>query len=373
MSFYATRSNNIRETIQSLNWTIILLTITLGLVGVAFQYSVGGESFSPWAWRHLLRLGFAVVVMILIASIPLRTVFNSGYVLYSVLLVGLVGVELFGSTEMGAQRWLDLGIVKLQPSELMRIGSVLALAKFYQSVYIEDVSKIRFLVIPIILILAPAVLVYRQPDLGTSILLMVTGVSVLFLAGVNIRYFLAATALLLASMPLVWGQLKEYQQNRILTFFDPERDPLGAGYHIIQSKIGIGSGGLSGKGFGDGTQSRLNFLPEKHTDFIFTIYAEEMGFFGTLVLVALFASLLIAIYLVTREVKTQFSRLLVAGLAVSIFLYIFVNLAMVMGIAPVVGVPLPFVSYGGTSLLTFAITIGLILCVDRQPTADIGK
>ena len=373
MSFYSTRSVSIRETLASLNWVIILLTVTLGLIGVAIQYSVGGSSFSPWAWRHLLRLGFAAAAMIAIANIPLRSIYKSAYVIYAVLLIALVGVELFGATRMGAQRWLDLGFVRLQPSELMRIGTVLALAKFYQSVYVEDVSKLRSLMVPIVLILAPAILVYRQPDLGTAILLVVTGVSILFMAGVNIRYFLLSIVVLLASMPLVWGRLKEYQQNRILTFFDPERDPLGAGYHIIQSKIGIGSGGLSGKGFGDGTQSRLNFLPEKQTEFIFTIYAEELGFFGSLALIALFIGLLGAIYVVTREVKSQFSRLLVAGLAVSIFLYVFVNLAMVMGMAPVVGVPLPLVSYGGTSLLTFAIAIGLILCVDRQPTADIGK
>jgi rod shape determining protein RodA len=311
--------------------------------------------------------------MLALARLSIKFFYNGAYFIYGGLLVALIGVEVFGKIHMGAQRWLDLGFAQFQPSEIMRIGVVLALARYYQGVYPEKISRVSFLIIPVLIIMAPAVLVLRQPDLGTTILLALTGLSVLFLAGVSLKYFLAGLAILAASFPVVWARLQLYQKDRILTFFDPERDPLGSGYHIIQSKIGIGSGGFSGKGFGDGTQSRLNFLPEKHTDFIFTMFAEEMGFIGSLGLIGLYIALLIAIFLVAREVKTQFSRLLVSGLAVSLFLYLFINLAMVMGLAPVVGVPLPFVSYGGTSLMTFIISLGIILCADRNANVEVGK
>lgn len=373
MSFYSSRATNWQDRLRAVNWSVIGLVLAIGLVGVVAQYSVAGESFAPWAWRHVLRLLVAVGVMILIANLSLRTIYRSAYLVYAVIALSLIAVEVVGSINMGAQRWLDLGVIKFQPSELMRIGIVLALARYYQEVEASDVSRLRYIIFPLIIICLPAFLVFRQPDLGTAILLVVIGFSILFLAGVSVRYFMLTGIGLAASFPIVWTRLQNYQQNRILTFFDPERDPLGAGYHIIQSKIGIGSGGLMGKGLGDGTQSRLNFLPEKHTDFIFTIFAEETGFVGSLLLIGLFMALLLSLFFVARELKTHFGRLLVAGFGVSLFLYFFVNLAMVMGLAPVVGVPLPFVSYGGTSLLTFSIAMGLILCVDRQTSIDLGR
>ena len=373
MAIQSSRTDTIRSFLAELNWGIISLTLILGMVGVASLYSVAGETIYPWSWRHLVRLVIGLLIMIAIARLSIKFIYNSAYVIYGTILAALVGVELFGNIHMGAQRWLDLGIAQFQPSEVMRIGIVLALARYYQGVYPEKISKLSFIIIPMLIIIAPSVLVLRQPDLGTTILLAITGLSVLFLAGVSLKYFLAGFATLAASFPVVWGRLQVYQKDRILTFFNPERDPLGSGYHIIQSKIGIGSGGFSGKGFGDGTQSRLNFLPEKHTDFIFTMFAEEMGFIGSLGLIGLYVGLIIAIFLVAREVKTQFSRLLVSGLAVSLFLYLFVNLAMVMGLAPVVGVPLPFVSFGGTSLITFMISLGVILCADRNANVEVGK
>lgn len=373
MSFYSTKSISLKERILHLNWSIIAMVLAIGLTGVVTQYSVAGENFGPWAWRHVVRLIVAVGLMVVIANISLRTVFRSAYFIYGGLALALLAVDLFGTINMGAQRWLDLGLIKFQPSELMRIGMVLALAKYYQSVEVSDISRLRYLIIPVLIICVPAFFILRQPDLGTAILLVVIGFSVLFLSGLSVRYFILAGVGLAASFPVVWTRLQTYQQNRILTFFDPERDPLGAGYHIIQSKIGIGSGGLTGKGLGDGTQSRLNFLPEKHTDFIFTIFAEETGFIGSLFLIGLFVALLIGLFMITRDLKTHFGRLVVSGFAVSLFLYFFVNLAMVMGLAPVVGVPLPFVSYGGTSLLTFSIAMGLILCVDRQASMEVGR
>lgn len=373
MSIYSSRSARWLDYFTEVNWTVIGLVIAIGLIGVLAQYSVAGESMTPWAWRHMFRLAVAVGLMIIIANISVRTVFRTAGFIYGGLLLALFAVEFVGEVNMGAQRWLDLGVIKFQPSELMRIGIILALARYYNDFDPADVSHPRNVIVPVLIIFLPALLVYRQPDLGTAILMVVSGVSVLFIVGLSLRYFITAGVILIASFPIVWTRLQTYQQSRILTFFDPERDPLGAGYHIIQSKIGIGSGGLIGKGIGDGTQSRLNFLPEKHTDFIFTIFAEETGFMGSLLLIALYTGLIATIFLIAREVKTQFGRLVVVGSGVTLFIYIFVNLAMVMGLAPVVGVPLPFVSYGGTSLLTFAITIGLILCVERQSHVEVGR
>lgn len=361
------------DVLAGLNRSLIFLVIALGLVGVAAQYSVAGESFSPWAWKHLMRLAVGVALMIGIATISPNRFFSMAYPFFAICLLGLIAVELFGELNMGARRWLDLGIFRVQPSELTRIGLVLALARYYHSINEGDVSRPIFLLVPILLISVPAYLIYRQPDLGTALLLAMIGLTILFLTGVSVRYFLGAFVGLAAGFPFVWRALQPYQQDRILIFFDPERDPLGAGYHIIQSIIGIGSGGLSGKGFGDGTQNRLNFLPEKHTDFIFTMFAEEMGFLGSLLVLALFSGILITIFFMARDMKGHFGRLTVLGLGASLFLYMFVNLAMVMGLAPVVGVPLPFVSYGGTSLLTFALTLGIILSLDRQSSVDVGR
>ncbi len=360
------------DVLSGLNKTLIFLVIALGLVGVAAQYSVAGESFSPWAWRHLLRLAIGVGVMIAIATISPNTFFAMAYPFFAVCLIGLVGVELFGELNMGAQRWLNLGLFRVQPSEVMRIGLVLALARYYHSVNEGDVSRPEYLIIPLLLIAMPAYLIYRQPDLGTALLLAMIGFTILFLTGVSVRYFLGAFIGLAAGFPFVWQALQPYQQDRILIFFNPERDPLDAGYHIIQSIIGIGSGGLTGKGFGDGTQNRLNFLPEKHTDFIFTMFAEEMGFVGSMFVLLVFSAILVTIFFMAREMRGHFGRLTVLGLGVSLFIYMFVNLAMVMGLAPVVGVPLPFVSFGGTSLLTFSVTLGIILSLDRQSSVDVG-
>jgi len=361
------------EVLAGLNRTLIFLIIGLGLIGAAAQYSVAGESFSPWAWKHLVRLAVGVMLMIGIATISPRTFYAAAYPFYGICLVGLIGVELFGELNMGAQRWLNLGFIRVQPSELMRIGLILALARYYQSLNEERVSKPVFLIVPLLLIAVPAYLIYRQPDLGTALLLAMIGFTMLFLTGVSVRYFLAAFIGLAVGFPFVWQALQPYQQDRILVFFDPERDPLGAGYHIIQSIIGIGSGGFTGKGFGEGTQNRLNFLPEKHTDFIFTMFAEELGFMGSLLILSLFSAILFVVFMMARDMKSQFGRLSVLGLGASLFIYMFVNLAMVMGLAPVVGVPLPFVSYGGTSLLTFAVTFGIILALDRQSSVDVGR
>ncbi|MAK11120.1 MAG: rod shape-determining protein RodA [Rhizobiales bacterium TMED83] len=358
---------------QGLNWFLILTVFLLGLVGVGTLYSAAGGSFDPWAWRHGVRLIIGIFLMLAVAALDVRVLYNGAYFIFGGLLLLLLSVQLFGDVTMGAKRWLDLGIVTLQPSEFIRLGMILALARFYQSIHQDVVSHFQNLFVPALIILVPVMLIINQPDLGTTIMLAVSGIGVLFLAGLNWRYFAVGAVAIVATVPLVWQRLFDYQKERVLVFLNPERDPLGAGYHIIQSKIGIGSGGMFGKGFSEGTQSRLNFLPEKHTDFVFTIYAEEMGFVGSVLLLVLFVLLLVQLAFIANQMRSQFARLVVAGIGFSLFVYIFINLAMVMGLAPVVGVPLPFISYGGTSMLTFLISIGVVLSLERQVRVEMSR
>jgi rod shape determining protein RodA len=375
MSF--TGSNSSREGAfafgQDLNWGLILTVFLLGLVGVGTLYSAAGGSFEPWAWRHGLRLVVGLFLMLALAALDLRLLYNGAYLVFGGVLLLLLSVQLFGDVTMGAKRWLDLGIVTVQPSEFIRLGMILALARFYQSIHQDVISHFQNLFVPALIILVPVMLIINQPDLGTTIMLAVSGVGVLFLAGLNWRYFAAGSVGIVATVPLVWQRLFDYQKERVLVFLNPERDPLGAGYHIIQSKIGIGSGGMFGKGFSEGTQSRLNFLPEKHTDFVFTIYAEEMGFVGSVLLLVLFVLLLVQLAFIANQMRSQFARLVVGGIGFSLFVYIFINLAMVMGLAPVVGVPLPFISYGGTSMLTFLLSIGVVLSLERQARVEMSR
>ena len=359
--------------IGTLNMPIIAMALVLGLVGVMMLYSVAGGDFSPWAWRHASRLAVGLLLTYAIANLDLRTIFNAAYPIYGVIFLLLAAVAVFGNSGMGAQRWLDLGFVTLQPSEFMRFAVIMALARYYHTLHRDDVSQPFGLIVPIGMIGIPALLIFAQPDLGTAIMLAVSGLGVVFLAGVSMRYFIAGIAVTIAAVPVAWNYLYDYQKERVLVFLDPERDPLGAGYHIIQSKIGIGSGGLFGKGIAQGTQSQLKFLPERHTDFVFAIYAEELGFMGSLLLIFLFAILIFLMFTIAAQMRHRFSQLTIAGFAFALSTYVIVNLAMVMGLAPVVGVPLPFISYGGTSLLTFMAGLGVILALERQPMAELPK
>lgn len=372
---YQTRSGRMGQlvSIGTLNMPIITMALVLGLVGVMMLYSVAGGDFSPWAWRHASRLAVGLLLMYAIANLDLRTIFNAAYPIYGVIFLLLAAVAVFGNSGMGAQRWLDLGFVTLQPSEFMRFAVIMALARYYHTLHRDDVSQPFGLIVPIGIIGIPALLIFAQPDLGTAIMLAVSGLGVVFLAGVSMRYFIAGIAVTIAALPVVWNYLYDYQKERVLVFLDPERDPLGAGYHIIQSKIGIGSGGLFGKGIAQGTQSQLKFLPERHTDFVFAIYAEELGFMGSLLLIFLFAILIFLMFTIAAQMRHRFSQLTIAGFAFALSIYVIVNLAMVMGLAPVVGVPLPFISYGGTSLLTFMAGLGVILALERQPMAELPK
>ena len=295
------------------------------------------------------------------------------YALYFLALGLLVAVEIMGVIGMGAQRWIDLGVIQLQPSEIMKITLVMALARYFHGATLEEIARANFLIVPLMLIGAPIALVVRQPDLGTAIVLALTAGLIFFVAGVRAWNFSLVIGAVVAAMPLGWSQLHGYQKRRILTFLDPESDPLGAGYHILQSKIALGSGGVFGKGFLGGTQSHLSFLPEKQTDFIFTMLAEEFGMAGGLALLGIYALVLIYGIAISLRVRNQFGRLVVMGITGTFFFYVFINIAMVMGLVPVVGVPLPLVSYGGTAMLSLMIGFGFVLCAYVHRDVRVGR
>ena len=348
--------------ILQINWGLVLLITATAAVGIAMLYSAANGSWNPWATRQIARYGVGLVILITIALVDIRFWYRYAYLIYGILLVMLIAVEVVGSVGMGAQRWINLGVIKLQPSELMKVGIALALARYFHGVSAEDVRRIPYLLAPILMIGAPSALVLKQPDLGTALFLIMTGGAVFFVAGVRLWKFGLVFAAAGAAVPIAWSMLRPYQQKRILTFLDPETDPLGAGYHILQSKIALGSGGLFGKGFMQGSQSHLNFLPEKQTDFIFTMLAEEFGMVGGLVLLGLYMLIMVYGFAISLRSRTHFGRLLAMGITSMLFLYVFINIAMVMGLIPVVGVPLPLISYGGTAMLTLMIGMGFLIC-----------
>ncbi|MCB1368760.1 MAG: rod shape-determining protein RodA [Rhodobacteraceae bacterium] len=350
-----------------LNWALILLILAVVGIGLMMLYSVAGGHFDPWASAQAKRFAVGFVVMLGVAFVPIYFWRNIAGLAYVVSLLLLVAVELVGSVNMGAQRWINLGFIQLQPSELMKVTLVMALAAYYDWLDTGRLSRPAWVAVPLLLIAVPMALVLKQPDLGTALLLGLGGTAVMFLAGVSWIYFAVAivsggglvTAVFL-SRGTGWQLLKDYQYRRIDTFLDPSSDPLGAGYHITQSKIALGSGGWGGRGFMQGTQSRLNFLPEKQTDFIFTTLAEEMGFIGGISLLSLYGLIILFCFASAIANKDRFGSLLTFGLATTFFLFFAVNMSMVMGLAPVVGVPLPLVSYGGTAMLVLLMAFGLI-------------
>ncbi|SPH27420.1 Peptidoglycan glycosyltransferase MrdB [Ascidiaceihabitans donghaensis] len=350
-----------------LNWPLTILLVAVAGVGFLMLYSVAGGSYSPWAEPQMKRFAMGLVLMVLIGMVPIWFWRSVAGFAYGVSVMLLLGVEFFGSVGMGAQRWIDLGFMRLQPSELMKITLVMFLAAYYDWLPAKKKSKPLWVLVPIVIILLPTALVIQQPDLGTSILLLAAGGGLMFLAGVHWAYFAAVIAAGIGLIAAVfqsrgqsWQLLNNYQYRRIDTFLDPSQDPLGAGYHITQSKIALGSGGISGRGFMQGTQSRLNFLPEKHTDFIFTTLAEEFGFIGAISLLSLY--FLIIVFCISSAIanRDRFSSLLILGIALNFFLFFAVNMSMVMGMAPVVGVPLPLVSYGGSAMLVLMVAFGLV-------------
>ena len=350
-----------------MNWAIVILIISISTVGFLMLYSVAGGSFKPWAEPQIKRFLLSLGMMFLIAMVPIWFWRNMSFLAYFIALVLLILVGFIGSKGMGAQRWIDLGIMKLQPSELAKVAIVMVLAAYYDMLPAQKTSRPLWVLLPVTIILVPTFIVLQQPDLGTSLLLLMTGGTVMFLAGVHWAYFASVIAsgigiitAVFQSRGTTWQLLNDYQYRRIDTFIDPSKDPLGAGYHITQSKIALGSGSFSGRGFMQGTQSRLNFLPEKHTDFIFTTLAEEFGFIGGISLLVLYVLLLIFCLWSALQAKDRYSSLLISGTAMTFFLFFAVNMSMVMGLLPVVGVPLPLVSWGGSAMLVLMAGFGLI-------------
>lgn len=350
-----------------INWALVLLLTAAASMGFLMLYSVAGGSLTPWAEPQMKRFAFGLAVMFMVAMVPIWFWRNMAALAYGVSVLLLVAVEMFGSIGMGAQRWIDLGFMQLQPSELTKISLVMFLAAYYDWLDIRKVNNIFWVILPVFFILLPTALVLVQPDLGTAILLVTGGGIVMFAAGVHWAYFVAVigagvglVATVLESRGTPWQLLRDYQFRRIDTFLDPESDPLGAGYHITQSKIALGSGGWAGRGFMQGTQSRLNFLPEKHTDFIFTTLAEEFGFIGAASLLTIYALIIVFCLASAMSNKDRFASLLTIGIAATFFLFFSVNMSMVMGLAPVVGVPLPLVSYGGSAMLVLLAAFGLV-------------
>jgi rod shape determining protein RodA len=365
------RGMTLAEKLGSVSWTLVLLLGLMAGVGYAMLYSAAGLNAEPWAFRHGLRFGFGVLMMIGIAMVDIRIILRLAWPLYLVGVGLLVLVALHGQVGKGAQRWLDLGGFQLQPSELMKILLVIALARWFHRASLERVGNPLFLIPPLIAILIPAGLVLKQPNLGNAVITLVVGGAVFFAAGVRWWKFAGVIGAAAVAAPIVYDRLHDYQRQRILTFLDPESDPLGAGYHVIQSKIALGSGGMFGRGFGQGTQSQLNFLPEKQTDFIFTMLAEEWGFVGAASVMALI--LLVVLYglAIALACRHQFGRLVAAGITVNFALYVFVNIAMVMGMIPVGGVPLPLISHGGSAMITVLIGFGVLMSVHVHRAVEI--
>ncbi|HEY3917959.1 MAG TPA: rod shape-determining protein RodA [Stellaceae bacterium] len=359
--------------VLGINWGLLVLLTCIAAMGFAMLYSAANGHWQPWASKQAARYAVSVVIMILVATVDLRFWLRFAYAIYAGAIVLLIVVEIRGAVGMGAQRWIDLGIIQLQPSEFMKIALVLALARYFSILSVEEIGRPIRLIIPTLLILVPAALVLKQPDLGTAMMLVLSGGAMFFIAGVRWWKFAVVFAGAASAVPVAWRFLRDYQRNRIYTFLDPENDPLGAGYHSLQSKIAIGSGGLFGKGFMLGSQAHLDFLPEKQTDFIFTMLAEEFGLIGGIVLLLAYTLVFVYGFAIAFRSRSNFGRLLALGITVNVFLYVFINTAMVMGLIPVVGVPLPLISYGGTAMLTVMFGFGLLMSVYVHRDLRLGR
>lgn len=323
--------------------------------------SVGGGDLNPYFYPHLWRVFAGLGLALIIIALPLSFFLHVAYPVYAVGLIALVVVEVTGHMGMGAQRWIKLGGMTFQPSEMMKIATILALARYFHYRHMEDLPRLTIWIVPVLMVVLPAILILRQPNLGTATILLLTSCGVFFLAGLRWRYIVTIILLGLGSLPIGWQFLHDYQQQRVLTFLDPEKDPLGSGYNILQSIIAIGSGGAMGKGFLQGSQSQLDFLPEKHTDFIFTVLAEEWGFIGCLLVLGLYGLFYYSGLSIASRSQSRFGALVVGGIVTLIFVHMAINMAMVAGMIPVVGVPLPFLSFGGSMMLTTLVGVGLLI------------
>ena len=370
----AKRTLGIADKLLEVNWGLVLLITLLASAGIAMLYSVAGGHFHPWALSQLSKFLLGLVILVVAASIDVRVWMSLAYPAYGLALLLLIAVDVAGHVGLGAQRWIMLGPLELQPSELMKISLVLALARFLHGKSVEEVSKPLNLGIALAMIGIPALFVVLEPNLGTTLIIVADGCSLLFLAGLSWYWIGPALAAIATAVPLAWRfVLHDYQKARVMTFLNPQSDALGAGWNITQAKIAIGSGGLSGKGFLNGTQSRLNFLPEKQTDFIFTNFGEEFGFVGSVALLILFAVVIFYGIQIATSARSQFSRLLAMGITLNFFFYIMINGLMVMGLIPVVGIPMPLLSYGGTAMLTVMFGFGLLMSVHVHRQVEIPR
>ncbi len=355
------QNTSFKDKLLSLDYVLILLILSLGIISIFAMYSTERGNFGYYTSSHIYRFSIFFIICISLSFLNIRFWFKSAYFFYLIILLLLFGVSLFGVTASGSKRWINIFVFNLQPSELMKIALIVFLARFYNKIPFKDVNRIKFMIVPVFALFIPFILVVGQPDLGTAVLILITGLSVVWLSGFKIKFFAFSSIILVCLTPVVIALLKPYQKLRILTFFNPERDPLGAGYQIVQSKIAVGSGGIFGKGYLLGSQSYLDYLPEKHTDFIFTLFSEEFGFVGSISLLIIYALIIYRIIAIGSISRNNFAKLFCFGFAAAFFIYVAVNMSMVLGLLPIVGAPLPIMSYGGSSMLSMMLGLGIVM------------
>jgi len=371
-NYFQKRNLSFVDKMLAYDFILLFLVLILGIISIFAMYSSDQGTFKYHTVSHLYRFCSFFLLFIIISFFRLQYIYKSSYFFYLIVLILLFAVDSFGVVASGSKRWINLFFINLQPSELMKVSLIIFLARYYNKIPSNNVSSIKYIFIPFLSFLVPVFLVVSQPDLGTAVLIAISGLIVIWLTGFRIKYFLYSFFVLICLVPVGISLLKPYQKSRILTFLNPERDPLGAGYQIIQSKIAVGSGGIFGKGYLQGSQSYLDYLPEKHTDFIFTLYAEEFGFFGSLFLLLIYALIIYRITKIGNESKNNFGKLFCFGFAGSFFVYVAVNMSMVLGLLPIVGAPLPIMSYGGSSMLAMMIGLGIVMSCKVHNKEEIG-
>jgi len=354
-------SSSAKDKILALDFSLIFLILLLGVISIFAMYSTEQGKFGYYTQSHLYRFCVFFFIFLIISFFRIQFWFKSAYLFYFAILILLFAVDFFGVTASGSKRWINLLFINLQPSELMKVSLIIFLSRYYHKIPLEHVTSVKHILIPMLALAVPVFLVISQPDLGTAVLIALGGVAVIWLTGFNIKYFLYSSLIFICLVPLGISILKPYQKSRILTFLNPERDPLGAGYQIIQSKIAVGSGGIAGKGYLKGSQSYLDYLPEKHTDFIFTLYSEEFGFIGSILLLMIYVMIIYRIIAIGNKSRNNFARLYCFGFATAFFSYVAINMSMVLGLLPIVGAPLPIMSYGGSSMLAMMIGLGVVM------------
>ena len=370
--YFQKKNLNIIDKILAFDFTLLFLILLLGAISLFAMYSSERGNFSYHTQGQLYRFFTFFLFFIVISFLNINYIHKSAYLFYLIILILLLAVDSFGITASGSKRWINLFFINLQPSELMKVSLIVFLARYYYKIPSQNINNIKHIFIPFLSFMIPVFLVIKQPDLGTAVLIAITGLIVIWLTGFRIKYFLYSSFFFICLIPVGISFLQPYQKSRILTFLNPERDPLGAGYQIIQSKIAVGSGGIFGKGFLQGSQSYLDYLPEKHTDFIFTLFSEEFGFVGSLVLLIIYALIIYRISKIGSESKNNFAKLFCFGFAAAFFVYVTVNMSMVLGLLPIVGAPLPIMSYGGSSMLSIMIGLGIVMSCRIHNQEDIG-